>query len=68
VVGTCEYGNEISGSVKFGEILDQLQNQLASQEGLCSMEQVSKSTNILTEYFKHTAHSPFFLFKMPFVS
>ena len=25
------------------------------------------STNILTEYFKHTAHSPFF-FKMPFIS
>ena len=27
------------------------------------------STNILTEYFKHAAHSPFFfLFKMPFIS
>ena len=25
------------------------------------------STNILTEYFKHAAHSPFFLFKMPFI-
>ena len=26
-------------------------------------------TNILTEYFKHAAHSPFyFLFKMPFIS
>ena len=26
------------------------------------------STNILTEYFKHAAHSPIFLFKMPFIS
>ena len=26
------------------------------------------STNILTEYFKHAAYSPFFLFKMPFIS
>jgi hypothetical protein len=26
------------------------------------------STNIRTEYFKHAAHSPFFLFKMPFIS
>ena len=26
------------------------------------------STNISTEYFKHIAHSPFFLFKMPFIS
>ena len=27
------------------------------------------STNILTEYFKHAAHSPFFfLLKMPFIS
>jgi hypothetical protein len=30
--------NEISGSIKWGEFLDYLQNQLASQEGLCSME------------------------------
>ena len=25
-------------------------------------------TNISTEYFKHAAHCPFFLFKMPFIS
>ena len=36
--GSCEYGNELSGSIKCGEFLDELQNQLASQEGLCSME------------------------------
>ena len=42
MVGACEYGNELSGSIKCGEFLDKLQNQLASQEGLCSMEYVSK--------------------------
>ena len=42
VAGTCEYGNELSGPIKCRECLDQLQNQLTSQEGLCSMEQVSK--------------------------
>jgi hypothetical protein len=47
VAGTCEYGNELSGSVKCGEFLDQLQNQLASQEGLCSTEQVSKEVSKL---------------------
>ena len=26
------------------------------------------STNTFTEYFKHAAHPPFFLFKMPFIS
>jgi len=36
--GTCKYGNELSDSIKCGEFLDYLQNQLASQEGLCSME------------------------------
>ena len=38
MAGTCEHGNELSGSVKCEEFLDYLQNQLASQEGLCSME------------------------------
>jgi hypothetical protein len=36
--GTCERGNELSGSIKYGEFLDQLKKQLASQEGLCSVE------------------------------
>ena len=31
----CECGNEPSGSVKGGEFLE---NQLVSQEGLCTME------------------------------
>jgi hypothetical protein len=35
-------GNELSGSIKFGEFLDKQQNQLASQ-GLCSMKEVSNS-------------------------
>ena len=38
----CECGNELSGSIKCGEFLDSLQNQLASQEGLYSLELVSK--------------------------
>ena len=42
MAGACEYGNELWGSIKCGEFLDWLQNQLASQEGLCSMEEVSK--------------------------
>ena len=37
VAGTCECGNESSGSVKCGEFL-KLKTCLASQEGLCSME------------------------------
>ena len=38
MAGTCEYGDEPSGSIKCREFLDSLQNQLASQEGLCPME------------------------------
>ena len=37
MVGTCEYGNELSGSIKCGEFLDWLRNWLDS-EGLCCME------------------------------
>ena len=36
--GVCEYGNELWGSIKCREFLDYLQNQLASEEGLCCME------------------------------
>ena len=38
MAGACEYGDELSFYIKCGEFLDKLQNQLASQEGLCSME------------------------------
>jgi hypothetical protein len=38
MAGSCECGNEPSGSIKCGEFLDDL---LASQEGLWSMELVS---------------------------
>ena len=38
MAGACEYGNELSGSIKCREFLDLPQNQLASEEGLCSME------------------------------
>jgi hypothetical protein len=40
VAGSCEHGNEPSGSIKCGEFLDWLSVLLASQEGLCSMELV----------------------------
>ena len=42
MAGTCECGNEPSVSIKCGEFLDLAENRLASQEGLCSMEYVSK--------------------------
>ena len=38
MAGICEYGDELSSSINCGEFLDQLQNQFASQEGLCSMQ------------------------------
>jgi hypothetical protein len=40
VAGACECGDEPSGSVKRGEFLDYEvdADQLASQEGFCSME------------------------------
>ena len=38
VACACECGNEPSGSVKCCEFLDQLTNQLAAQEGLCTVE------------------------------
>jgi hypothetical protein len=41
VAGSCEHGNEPSGSIKCGEFLDWLSILLASQEGLCFMELVS---------------------------
>jgi hypothetical protein len=41
VEGSYEHGNEPLGSIKCGELLDQLSVLLASQEGLCSMELVS---------------------------
>jgi hypothetical protein len=41
VTGSCEDGNEPSGSIKCGEFLDYLNVLLASEEGLCSMELVS---------------------------
>jgi hypothetical protein len=41
VVGSCERGNETSGSIKCEEFLD-YRGSLA-QEGLCSMELVRKT-------------------------
>jgi hypothetical protein len=36
--GTCECGNEPSGSIKCGEFLRVVENRLPPQVGLCSME------------------------------
>ena len=38
MAGTCECGNEPSGSIKCGEFLDLAENLLAFQGGRCSME------------------------------
>jgi len=41
VAGTCKCGNEPWGSV-YAEISWLAENRLASEEGLCSMEQIGK--------------------------
>jgi hypothetical protein len=56
VAGSCEHGNEPSGSIKCGEFLDYLSVLLASQEGLCSMEivsskQINKPYQQLMDFF-----------------
>jgi hypothetical protein len=43
VAGTCGYEEGLSGSIKAGNFLTScIVHWLASQEGLCSMEYVSK--------------------------
>jgi hypothetical protein len=41
VAGSCQHGNEPSGSIKGWDFLDKLSVLLYSQGGLCSMEVVS---------------------------
>jgi hypothetical protein len=41
--GSCECGNELSGSIKFGEISWLAKNLLDSQEGLSSIELLSQN-------------------------
>jgi hypothetical protein len=41
VAGSCEHGNEPSGSIKGGEFFGERSLLLASQEGLNSMELVT---------------------------
>ena len=38
MAGACGYGEEPSGSKNAGNFLTSCRNQLATQEGLCSME------------------------------
>jgi len=53
VAGTCGYGEGLSGSINSGNFLTSCKVYwLASQEGLCSMEQVS---NILVSNYSHGA-------------
>jgi hypothetical protein len=52
VAGTCGYGEGLSGSINVGNFLSSCKVYgLASQEGLCSMEYVSKYTSDTAEYF-----------------
>jgi hypothetical protein len=45
VAGTCGYGERLSGSINVGNFLTSCKVYwLASQEGLCSMEQVKVQT------------------------
>jgi hypothetical protein len=41
VAGSCEHGNEPSGSIKDEDLLVYMSVLLTSQEGICSMEFVS---------------------------
>ena len=42
MAGTCKSDNESSGSIKCRVISCIAEDQFASQEGLCSMQQVNK--------------------------
>jgi hypothetical protein len=47
VAGTCGYGEGLSGSINAGKFLTSCKvHWLASQEGFCSMEYVSKYMHV----------------------
>ena len=49
MAGTCGYGEELSGSINAGNLLTSGKDYwLASQEGLCFVEQVSKYIDLTT--------------------
>jgi hypothetical protein len=50
VAGTCECGNEPSGSIKCGEFLDCAENWLASEERLCCMELLDYSVGLFVSW------------------
>jgi hypothetical protein len=57
VAGTCGYGEELSGSINEGNFLTSCKVYwLASQEGLCSMEQVSKLSLLVHSNILITSH------------
>ena len=59
MAGTCGYGEELSGSINAGNFLNSCKVYwLASQEGLCSMEQVSKYTQSVSNTVIHKKWAP----------
>jgi hypothetical protein len=53
MVGSCEHGNEPSGSINGEEVFDQLSVLLVSQEGLCSMEFVPLCQRCSSQFYLH---------------
>ena len=54
MAGTCGYGEGLSGSINAGNFLTSCKVYwLASQEGLCSMEEVSKYVSKYAAMTKH---------------
>jgi hypothetical protein len=41
VAGSCECGNEPSGSIKCGKFIDQLRKCQLPEEGMCCLELIS---------------------------
>ena len=58
MAGTCEYGEELSGSINAGNFLSSGKvYRLASQEGLCSMEKISIGTINSNDRITETLYS-----------
>lgn len=69
MAGCFERGDELSGSMKYGDILCLAKEPLASQPGLCSMELLvdhSESTGSVTfsEHHRRRPSAKYCTFKM----
>ena len=51
----CEHGEEPSGSIIFGHILNQLRNSYFLKEGLCSMNLLIISLALTYMYISHVS-------------